>query len=174
MGARIDEFHNLEDARAGHWEIPASRMKARKVHIVPITGLARDIVLTELARPRYSEFVFAGKSVTIMGRNSLSLALHRAIDSLDEVEGASLKRDVPTPHDLRRSVISGLARLGVSRDHRMAIAAHSYGDAHAVYDRHDFIAEKRAGLEKWDRHLRKLITGKPTGAEIVNLRSGVR
>ena len=33
----------------------------------------------------------------------------------------------------------------------MAIAAHSYGDAHAVYDRHDFIAEKRAGLEKWDR-----------------------
>ena len=38
-------------------------MKARKVHVVPLVGMARDIVLAALKRPR-SEFVFPGKSVT--------------------------------------------------------------------------------------------------------------
>ncbi len=96
--------------------------------------------------------------------------LRQAIDSLDDVDGLSLRREPPTPHDLRRSVVSGLARIGVSRDDRMALAAHAYGDAHATYDRHDRLPEKRAALAKWDRHVRKIIAGAPAGAEIVALR----
>jgi integrase len=170
-GMTTGELHRLDVVEGAFWQIPASRMKARKPHLVPLPPLAREIILAELARPRISDFVFPGRSGAI-GRNALSQALHGIIEGLGE-EGDSLKRERPTPHDFRRSAISAMSRLGVPRDHRMAVAAHSYSDAHAVYDRHDFLAEKRVALERWERHLRKIIAGETGGAEVVPLRSAV-
>jgi integrase len=170
-GMAADELHDLDDPRAALWSIPAHRMKARRAHLVPLPPLTREILLAELARPRRSDFVFEGRFARRMARNSLSLALHRVIKGLGD-DGASLKADRPTPHDLRRSAISGMSRIGVPRDDRMAVAAHSHGDVHEVYDRHDRLREKRLALEAWERHLRKVIAGE-TGAEVVTLRPAV-
>ena len=170
MGMAMSELHRLDDAGAAYWEIPAERMKGRQLHIVPLPPLARVIILAELERPRRSEFVFASRA-SRLGRNSLSAALIKIIASLDASD--SLKRERPTPHDFRRSAISGMARIGVPRDHRMAVAAHSYQDVHRVYDRHDYLIEKRAALTRWENHVRKIISGEPVGAEIVPLRSAV-
>jgi integrase len=69
-----------------------------------------------------------------------------------------LKAAPPTPHDLRRTTASGLAALGVPREDRLAILAHSLGDVHAIhYDRHDRFAEKRRALGAWERHLATII-----------------
>jgi integrase len=168
-GMTTGELHRLDDAGGAFWQIPAARMKARRLHIVPLPPLAREIILAELTRPRRSEFVFPGRTGAI-GRNSLSQALATIIEGLGE-EGGSLKRERPTPHDFRRSAISGMARLGVPRDHRMAVAAHSYSDTHAVYDRHDFLDEKRLALTRWENHIRRIIAGETGGAEIVTLPS---
>lgn len=164
MGMTFGELRHLEDAKAAHVEIPATRMKARKPHIVPLSAPARDIVL---AQPRLSEFVFAVRATGKMGRNSLSIALGRVIDGLGD-EGASIKASPVTPHDLRRSVITGLARLGVSRDDRAAVVAHAYDDAHAIYDRYDRLAERRSALERWAQHVCGLVADKPAG--VVTLR----
>ena len=45
------------------------------------------------------------------------------------------RADPPTPHDLRRTVATGMSRLGIPRDDRLAVLAHAYGDMHETYDR---------------------------------------
>ena len=54
-----------------------------------------------------------------------------------------------------------MARLGVPRDDRLAVLAHSYGDVHEIYDQYERMPQKRAALEMWERHLRKVIADKP-------------
>ncbi len=183
-GMAVDELHDLDNTASALWAMPAHRMKARKAHVVPLPPLAREIVLAELARQRYPtlevepEFVFASKFAERerLARHSLSQALGRIIEDLDDsgVDAetiAKLKADPPTPHDLRRSVATGLSRLGCPRDDRLAVLAHSYGDVHEVYDQYDRLPQKRSALEEWERHLRNVIAGKPAGgAEIVTLR----
>lgn len=163
-----DELYQLGDADAAFWQIPAHRTKSRRPHVLPLLGIAREAVLAQLDRPRASDFVFPGRGAHRMGRNAMSHAMRHVLDSLGD-ENASLKRDRPRPHDLRRSCISGLARIGVSRDDRMAIAAHSYGDSHSVYDRHDRLTEKRVALARWDAHIRKLVAVEPARPKILTL-----
>jgi integrase len=142
-------------------------------------------VVTELTRQRGAapdgkpEFVFASKfsERARLARHSLSQALIRIIDDLDEAGDdaetvARLKTDRPTPHDLRRTLATGLARLGIPRDDRLAVLAHAYGDVHEIYDHYERLPQKRAALEIWERHLRKVIADQPhIDAKVLTFRS---
>ena len=56
--------------------------------------------------------------------------------------------------DIRRTVETMLASLGVSRDIRAQLLSHGISGVQAQhYDRHDYLEEKRATLIKWERHL---------------------
>lgn len=169
-GMAVGELHHLNNDSAAHWEVPKSRMKARRAHVVPLPPLAREIVVGEIARQRVAspeakpEFVFASKFAerARLARHSLSQALSRIVEDLDDncddaETVASLKADRPTPHDLRRTLATGLSRLGIPREDRLAVLAHSYGDVHEVYDQYERLSQKRAALELWERHLRKVI-----------------
>jgi integrase len=183
-GMAVGELHHLDNDRTAHWELPAGRMKARRAHVVPLPPLAREIVVAEIARQRATtpltepEFVFASKFAerARLARHSLSQALSRIIEDLDESGDdagavANLKADRPTPHDLRRTLATGLARLGIPRDDRLAVLAHSYGDVHEVYDQYERLPQKRAALEMWERHLRKVIADQPqTDSNVTPLR----
>jgi len=73
-----------------------------------------------------------------LARHSLSRALQRAIARLDRRDSAAatLADNPPTPHDLRRTVATGMSALGVAREDRMAVLAHVAGDVHGVvYDK---------------------------------------
>jgi integrase len=173
-GMALSELHHLQNERSAHWELPPGRMKARRAHVVPLPPLAREIVVAEVARQYDAdhkakpEFVFASKFAerARLARHSLSQALGRIIEDLDEggedaETVASLKADRPTPHDLRRTLATGMARLGIPRDDRLAVLAHSYGDVHEIYDQYERLPQKRAALEMWERHLRKVIADQP-------------
>lgn len=173
-GMAVSELHHLKDDRTAHWELPAIRMKSRKGHVVPLPPLARRIIAAEIERQRDAdakakpEFVFASKFAerARLARHSLSQALSRIIEDLedrrDDAEAvANLKADRPTPHDLRRTLATGLARLGIPRDDRLAVLAHSYGDVHEIYDQYERLPQKRAALEAWERHVRKVIADQP-------------
>lgn len=70
-----------------------------------------------------------------------------------------------TPGDLRRTVETRLAEVGVSRDARAFLQSHGLGGVQARhYDRHDTLPETRAALET----LYRLLTG--TGAKVVPMR----
>ncbi|MFB1489307.1 MULTISPECIES: tyrosine-type recombinase/integrase [unclassified Thiocapsa] len=66
--------------------------------------------------------------------------------------------------DIRRTVETQLASLGVSRDVRAQLLSHGLsGVQNQHYDRHTYIEEKRAALLLWERHLETLReTSQPT------------
>jgi integrase len=182
-GMARDELVEFDEPNMAMWALPASRMKGRRPHCVPLPPFARSIIQGELDRQREAaagepEFVFASRFADRerLARHSLSQAMRRVITNL-VADGANrdavarLKADPPTPHDLRRSVATGLSRLGIPRDDRLAVLAHSYDDVHSIYDQYDRLPQKRAALQAWEKHLRGVIAGKPsTGAKVVRLR----
>jgi integrase len=76
-------------------------------------------------------------------------------------------------HDLRRTVASGMARLGVRLPVIEKCLNHSSGTFRgivATYQRHDFAAEKRDALGRWADHIDAIVSGEPAG-KVVSLRS---
>src|SRR5262249_13765466 len=64
-------------------------------------------------------------------------------------------------HDLRRTCVSGMARLGVAPHVADKILNHQAGTISgvaAVYQRHDFLAERRAALDLWGGHVGRVLT----------------
>ena len=79
----------------------------------------------------------------------------RLLDQLSGVTGWRL-------HDLRRTCVSGMARLGVAPHVADKILNHQAGTISgvaAVYQRHDFLAERRAALDLWGAHIERVLTG---------------
>jgi integrase len=167
-GATQSELVQADDPHNARWEIPSERMKARRAHVVPLAPMARQLFLGAIERRRAQEDragVFASRFLSrdTLARHSLSQALKRVISQLDRKgpdAGAvrSLQDNPPTPHDFRRTVATGLAALSIAREDRMAVLSHVVGDIHgAVYDKYERLKEKRAALEKWERHVAALI-----------------
>jgi integrase len=79
--------------------------------------------------------------------------------------GARLHFTKPwTFHDLRRSVASGLQRIGTHVEVIEAILNHrsnTFRGIVGVYQRHDYMAEKAVALAKWAEHLERLAGEEP-------------
>jgi len=69
--------------------------------------------------------------------------------------------DLPrwTPHDLRRSVRTGLARLGCPSEVAEAILGHTQLGVVGIYDLYSYDKESREWLQKWADHLDGLLAG---------------
>ncbi|WP_324133669.1 site-specific integrase [Bosea sp. (in: a-proteobacteria)] len=163
------EQDEIDTAVEGAWriDIPATRMKGRRPHVVPLAPIAAGIVEAALER-RAKE----GDKVALLAsryynrdtlaRHSLSHALRRIIPALeagDDRAIASLQASPPTPHDLRRTCASGMSRLGVPFEDRRAVLAHVADDVHAAhYDKYDRLAEKRKALDTWERHVMLVVS----------------
>ena len=79
---------------------------------------------------------------------------------LDQLSGVTEWR----LHDLRRTCVSGMARLGVAPHIADKILNHQSGTISgvaAVYQRHDFLAERRAALDEWGAHVGRLLVNIP-------------
>ena len=80
----------------------------------------------------------------------------RAKHALDDAAGVTGWRI----HDLRRTVATGMQKLGVTLQTVEAVLGHTSGSRDGivgVYQRHDYAAEKRAALEAWGAHVVRLI-----------------
>lgn len=133
------------------WTIPAARTKNGKVHLVPLSSLARELLPTEPpAAEKVTELVFPGQRVTSFSGWSKCKA------QLDQEAGVSDWRI----HDLRRTLATGLQRLGVRLEVTEAVLNHVSGSRVGivgVYQRHDWAAEKRSALDAWAEHVRQII-----------------
>jgi integrase len=152
---RWDEI-DLEQ-RALH--LPAARTKNARAHDVPLSAQALAII-AGLPRIVEAEHVFTIRRKPI-GNFSHAKA------KLDEVSGVTDW----TLHDIRRTVASGLQRLGVRLEVTEAVLNHRSGSTAGivgVYQRHDYAAEKRDALQRWADHVDALVSGKT--AKVVALR----
>lgn len=165
-GAAIAELADMENSGRARLEIPADRMKGRRGHVVPLAPMALEIVQEQLSCATLGqEHLFPShfEKRGPIARHSMSQGLRRVIVGLRLIEEDAdaierLKENPPTPHDFRRTVATGLAALGVPREDRLAVLAHTLGDVHGVhYDKYDRLNERRQALHAWEQHVAKII-----------------
>jgi hypothetical protein len=73
-------------------------------------------------------------------------------------------------HDLRRTLATGLQRLGVRLEVTEAVLNHLSGSRAGVvgiYQRHDWAEEKRAALDAWSAHLLAAAEGRLTAVKVL-------
>ena|SRR5436190_17336922 len=64
-------------------------------------------------------------------------------------------------HDLRRTCVSGMARLGIAPHIADKILNHQSGTISgvaAVYQRHEFLAERQEALDRWGTHVANIVS----------------
>jgi integrase len=90
--------------------------------------------------------------------------------ALDEASGVSDWR----LHDLRRTMATGLQRLGVRLEVTEAVLNHVSGSRAGIvgiYQRHDYAAEKRAALEAWSAHVAAIVVGRAQADNVTPIRA---
>jgi integrase len=167
-GQRLREVSEMEwkeiDLDSKLWTLPAARAKNSIEHSIPLSDQAAD-VLRSLPRIAGSEFVF-----TLTGRRPIQ-GHHFVKCRLDALMPPDTAPWVL--HDIRRTVASGMARLGVNLPVIEKLLNHvsgSFAGIVGVYQRHSFADEKRAAMQVWARHVQALVTGAP--ANVIELRGG--
>jgi integrase len=154
-GQRRDEIAAARwgegDLDRGLLVIGAERMKADVRHTVPLTPAAVDL-LAGLPRFAAGDFVFSGAT----GAKPFS-GFSKAKARLDRASGVAPH----SLHDLRRTVRTRLAELGVTPFVGELVIGHTQKGVHAVYDLHRYDAEKREALERWERRLLGIVAPEP-------------
>ena len=80
-------------------------------------------------------------------------------------------------HDLRRTVATGLQRLGVRLEVTEAVLNHVSGTRSGIvgiYQRHDWAAEKRTALDGWAAYVLAAVAGSDASPKVVPMRRGRR
>jgi integrase len=148
------------------WLIPGARMKNGKPHDVHLSPPAREI-LRLLPRQDGQDLLFSTTGNTpISGFSRAKKALDAAVMMMRERHrrpGGTSSALVPWRlHDVRRTGVSTLARLGVDSvvaDKLLGHQAAKLRGVAAVYQRHDFADERAGALETWAGHVIELTTG---------------
>jgi integrase len=162
LGLRREEIGSLRwselDLQAATITLPPSRTKAGREFVVPLPTQAVAILA---AQPRRGDHIFG-----------------RAGDGFQDWSGS--KADLDTRigvkdwrlHDFRRSLSTALhERFNVAPHIVECCLGHTVQGIASVYNRADYLLERRRVLQRWADHLEGLVSGKPMmEPKVVNLR----
>jgi integrase len=164
-GARRDEIAALRwseiDLDAGVLTIPGARTKNRRTLSLALPESVLEI-LRSVAR-RDGPCVFGDPRHGFTGWS----AAKRKLDARLAAAGTHLPHW--TVHDLRRTMRTGLGRLGVPPHIAELAINHAKAGIVAVYDRYTYEAEVAAALAKWAEHVAAIVEGRKR--KVVPLRS---
>jgi integrase len=171
-GARWSEL----DLEQREWTIPAERMKkvkgGAKPFMVPLTD-AMLAILNSLPRFDSGDFLFShdyGKRP--LRPNQFSDPKER-LDRimLEQLRKIVVERGKGNPertalpgfvnHDIRRTVRTHLSALRIGEEVREAVLAHVRPGIKGVYDKHQYLDEKREALTLWNARLRSIVEPPP-------------
>jgi integrase len=161
-GARKAEFQDLDKPEQAAWHVPAERTKNRVDHLIPLPPLAVETIKSAIELNGDSEFLFPtrlGRGGPI-DRHTLTVAMVRFAKSLKGPAAKTWQQEIPTPHDLRRSCNSRLARMGIPKEIRDRTLNHitSLRDPESKhYNLYEFQSEKRQTLSKWANQIAAII-----------------
>ncbi len=162
------------DLEAKTWTLGSDETKPGRGHVVPLADPAVSI-LRSLPRKaasgsnKPSPYVFTTKGDT--PSSGFSVAKRRIEEGIAKVRKEA-KADPMAPwriHDLRRTAATEMGRLGVSEFIIGRVLNHAAkGVTGRVYNRYEYLNEKRSALDLWARYLDTLT--KPPAAKVVPLR----
>lgn len=173
------------------WTLASEDTKAGRAHIVPLSQPALEILAEcrlgiekqqkarrkiegEMPPEGLGAYVF-----TTMGDRPISgygKAKARIDKAVRKARKKAIKAERPesaaapddlepwTIHDLRRTVATGLGRLGISRLVIARVLNHADRTVTGIYDRHEYLAEKRHALEAWGQYVQALMSSPEAGA----------
>src|SRR4051794_20237112 len=128
------------------WTIPAEVTKAGWAHRVPMPSRLAAIV-ADLPRLAATELVFPGRGGKPMSGWGQRLAPLQKATAQAGLESWTL-------HDLRRTVRTGLGRLGVEPEIAELMLNHAPRDELAsIYDRGDYWTRRREAADRWAQHV---------------------
>lgn len=173
LGPQVkDQQYKGITAKDPVWIIPKVRTKMDREHVVPLPSLAVEQI--KLAGDNGFDPLFV--SETNINRalengqknprpiSGISRAKAR-IDKASEVSDWRL-------HDLRRTVRSGMARLGIPNEIAKKVTNHKQGGIDAIYNRYDYLPERHRALNAWADLLENIIHGKRDADNVHHLEFG--
>jgi integrase len=166
-GQRREEVFQAEwsefDVEKATWTIPPERAKNGIESIVPLSGAALA-VLEATPRIKGASKVFPSRSDVNKGPSGFSKFMARFRARIEKDLGHSVEDW--RLHDLRRTLATGLQRLGTRIEVTEAVLNHVSGSRSGivgVYQRHEFTDEKSHALEAWAKEVERIVAGRKSG-----------
>jgi integrase len=172
------------------WTIPGTRTKNGAPHVVPLSKPAQELVRALLpddareASPTIEERRAKGTLVLPGAMGNAFEGWSKSKRALDDAMAQARTKAAaeagiePGPtaawtlHDLRRTLATGLQRLGVRLEVTEAVLNHISGSRAGivgVYQRHDWATEKRNALNSWAAHVLTAVAGRTATDKVVAL-----
>lgn len=148
-GQRIGEICKAKtsDIKDRVWVITDT--KNGLTHHLPITPMMQ--IIFDAAQPHARNHLLFPSSTDSVTRSQVISKIFSRLDW----RGTESK---PTPHDLRRTLATGISELGFNRLIQDKVTNHIDNSVSGIYDRHDYMKEKQQALEAWQAHLKNIIT----------------
>ena len=147
------------DFDKAEWRIPASKMKAKEQHIVPLSTQAIAILREIQPLTGSNRYVFASERAggKPMSENTINAALRRLGYAKNEMTGHGFRSMASTLlHEL------GLPHMVIERQ----LAHGERNEVSAAYNFAEYLPERRKMMQQWADYLDKL----KGGAEVIPLR----
>ena len=165
-GCRREEIGALKwsEIEAGVLTIPGTRTKNGRALVLPLPAVAIEL-LAAVPKQNGGDFVFGrGGDTPFSGWSAAKLRLDARI-----VMTTGKPLAPWTLHDLRRTMRTGLGKLGVPPHVAELAINHVKGGVEAIYDRYRYQREIGAALARWAEHVLALVEGRES--KVVALQS---
>ncbi len=141
------------------WMLSGERTKNSEPHVIPLPALAIDLIQAIPKSQTPGPFLFSNS----FGEKPLvDFAWVKGFVDRRIVELAPPGIAPWTMHDLRRTMRTGLATLGVPPHIAELCLGHKQRGIAAVYDQHRYEREKRDALEQWTTRLTLIVNPSET------------
>lgn len=158
--SEVTAMARSEIAHDGVWTIPAERYKTDVPNFVPLTARARSVINRQ---DRYQglDLVFSTNGHTAF--NGFGKSKRRLDDAMLAAlrVGASDPEKVVLPpwriHDIRRTAKTLMQRAGIRPDISERVLGHIIPGVEGIYDRYDYLEEKRDALERLGKLLDRIV-----------------
>lgn len=171
LGQRANELGGMRRSELSPdlmtWTIPAARMKAKQPHRLPLPPHARAII-AEAIDGLTGPVVFPSK----IGAPFRTTSLSHSMAKLQRHLGFCDADGAPNPaklHDLRRTMVTGMQKLGVQEQVYKRVIAHTEKDVTAAhYAQSDMERDMAEALAKWQKAVAQMVRGEDPFASKVD------
>lgn len=134
------------------WVIPATRMKADRPLVVPLSQQALDILVAFKTCFSASKYLHAGRyeSDVPISNATLNRVISAAVERINsELPLGAKEFESLSVHDLRRTASTLLHEAGFNQDWIEKSLAHERSDVRATYNKAQYIEQRRVMLQAW-------------------------
>ena len=161
------QWNHIED---DWWTIPGETRKNREPNRVPILPMFKEVIEQASALSSDSAYVFRStmhedamdKTPRPITRASMAKAVLRHSESMGIKEPF-------TPHDLRRTMRTRLAQIGISDIVAERLLGHKLQGVLGIYNRHSYDVEKRQALFLWEKKLKEIVGLEEQKSNVIRL-----